>query len=117
MEKSILNVLYLKNKPQINDNNMSNIINTSKSIAIISFIIGTILFVIQLLSNTESKVIFIGFIFLLMAIFINIISLTILIFFVLGSTKYKTSYLKAIGVVLLNIPIALLYFNILIKNL
>lgn len=95
---------------------MNNLITTSKSIAFLSFIIGTILFVLQLY-NEALGLIYFGFIFIIIAVIINTISLLILIFSILGYTEQKLELLKTIGIVLLNIPIAFLYFYILIETL
>ena len=96
---------------------MNNLINTSKAIAIISFIIGTILFAIQLSFNTPIIFIYLGVIFIIVAIVVNTISLLALIFSLLGYTNQRLELIKTCGIVLLNIPIAVLYFYILIEFL
>lgn len=96
---------------------IKNIITTSKSITIISFIIGTILFALQLYFSKSGALIFPGIIFILIATIINSISLIVLIFSLSGNNNHKLELLKTCGIVLLNIPIAILYFYILIKTL
>jgi len=95
---------------------MNNLITASKCIALLSFIIGTTLFTLQLY-NDELDLIYMGLIFMSIAIIVNTISLFILIFSVLKSNKQKSELLITIGIVLLNIPIAILYFYILIETL
>ncbi len=96
---------------------MKNLIDISKTIAIISFVIGTILFVLQLYFKESIALIYPGIIFILIAIIINFISLIALMFSLLGSSIEKLELLKTCGIVLLNIPIATLYFYILIETL
>jgi hypothetical protein len=96
---------------------MKNLINTSKSIAIISFTIGSILFSLQLYLRESTILIYTGIIFILLAIIINSIALIALIFSLLGRTNQKLDLLKTCGIVLLNIPIGALYFYILIETL
>ncbi|MFS4482111.1 hypothetical protein ACKGJY_03780 [Hyunsoonleella sp. 2307UL5-6] len=93
---------------------MKNIITTSKAIAAVSFIIGTILFALQMytLSNTLIRP---GVAFIAIATIVNILSLLALIFLLLNTKTHKIIIFKTIGIVLLNIPVALLYFRILIK--
>ncbi len=96
---------------------MENIITTSKSIAIISFGVGTILFALQLYNPSSDVLIGPGIVFIFIATIINIISFLALIFSLLGTKGYRIKTLKTIGVVLLNIPIAVIYFYILIESI
>ena len=93
---------------------MNNLITTSKSIAVLSFSIGTTLFAIQLYFRGISFI-SVGFVFVIVAIIVNTISLIALIFTLLGSSKNKLELAKTCGIILLNIPIAILYFYILIS--
>ena len=95
---------------------MNNLITTSKAIAFLSFIIGTILFALQLY-NDALGLIYFGSIFIIIAVVINSISLIALIFSILGYIEQKIELLKTMWIVLLNIPIAILYFYILIETL
>jgi hypothetical protein len=101
-------------KPELT---MNNLINISKAIAIISFIIGTILFVLQLYNSDTSSLIYPGILFIIIALIINFISIIGLVYYLLGDTNEKSELLKTIGMVLLNLPIAILYFYILIHTL
>ncbi|MGC1204638.1 MAG: hypothetical protein WA839_07110 [Flavobacteriaceae bacterium] len=96
---------------------MNNLITTSKAIAFLSFIIGTILFVFQLYFQGAFRIIYVGLVFIVVAVIINIISLIALIFTLLGNTDCKLEILKACGLILLNIPIAILYFYTLLRYL
>jgi uncharacterized membrane protein YiaA len=96
---------------------MNNLINTSKAIAITSFVIGTTLFVLQLYNSDTPLLIYSGFLFIIIAFTINTFSLIGLIYYLLGKTNEKSELLKTIGIVLSNLPIAILYFYILIKTL
>ena len=103
---------------------MNNLITTSKVIAILSFIIGTILFVLQLYYPYLVKLSSIGIIFIIIEVIINSILLFGLIFRLLFSLIFNTlnhnnklRLLKSIGLVLLNIPIAILYLYTLLRYL
>lgn len=96
---------------------MNNLITTSKALALLSFIIGTILFVLQLYFQGTIRIIDIGLIFIIIAVIINTISLIALIFNLLVNTDYKLEILKTCGMILLNIPIAILYFYTLLRYL
>lgn len=95
-------------------NIMTNLITTSKAIALLSFVIGTILFAIQLYFS-DVQFIYVGFVFVLVSIIANTISLITLIFTILGDSKNKLELAKTCGIILLNIPIAILYFYIIIS--
>ena len=96
---------------------MNSLINTSKAIAILSFLIGTILFATQLYFITSYRLIYFGIIFIMVTAIINTISILTLIFSMLGYTSQRLELLKTCGIVLVNIPIAILYFYILIKSI
>ncbi len=91
---------------------MYNIINISKAIAVSSFALGTILFMLQLYTNSVN-LIGIGFVFVILSIIINPISVITLLLFLLRNSNNKSKILKAIGFVLLNIPITALYIYML----
>ena len=96
---------------------MNNLINTSKTIAFLSFLIGSILFAVQLCFIMPIGFIYLGIIFIIVASIVNTISLLALIFSILGYTNQRKELIKTCGIVLLNIPIAILYFYILIEFL
>lgn len=76
--------------------------------AIFSFSIGTLIFLLYLLSK-DDKLIILGLYFTLFAIALNAILLTINVFCALFSTKYWKNYLINSGILLINVPIASVY--------
>ncbi len=88
---------------------------TSKIIALFSFIIGTILFS-SFLYFGESKIpVMIGVKFVIVAILINTILFLANLIIALFNSENRFEYLKTCGLILLNIPIAILYFYIIIS--
>ena len=79
-------------------------------IALASFSIGTLLFLIHL-ANPNSSIEILGFSFILSAIFINVILLLALIIQGLIHHKDFEEHISTIVLVLLNIPITILYIN------
>ncbi|SFD17487.1 hypothetical protein [Algibacter pectinivorans] len=95
---------------------MKNLITTSKTIAVLSFAIGTILFALQLYFSNSYKLIYPGIIFIFVAVIINTTALLGLLLGLIDN-KNRSALLQATGLVLTNIPIAFLYFYILIETL
>lgn len=87
-------------------------IKIGKLTAICSFLIGTFLFLTYLITN-NSGFLPIGFYYLIIIIPLNLTVLLVVIASVLFRRDKYREYLKTIGLMLLNIPIAWLYFNIL----
>ena len=81
-------------------------------VSIISFLIGTLIFLIYITTENEN-LLFTGFLYVLVATFFNSIILLKLIYLVITSTNYKLYFLGRIGIVCLNIPITFIYLNIL----
>ncbi len=94
---------------------MKNLIITSKAIAIISFTIGTILFALQLYNATSRVLVYPGILFITIAFIVNTITCIALVFTMFMGNTNKTEIVKTIGIVLLNIPITIMYFYILIE--
>ena len=94
---------------------MNKLINTSKVIAVLSFVFGTILFALQLYFNKTEMFLFPGLVFVIVAFIVNTLSLLALIISLLGNTNQKFELLKTCGIVLINIPIVILYFYLLIQ--
>jgi hypothetical protein len=94
---------------------MIYLINTSKTIAIFSFLIGTIIFVLHFYFIGTTTIISTGIIFIIVAFMVNSISLLALIFVLLGNSDYRIELFKTCEIVLLNVPIAVLYSYILIS--
>ena len=94
---------------------MYSISNIGRAVAILSFIIGTILFSFFLYFGETFIPIVIGLGFIGVAITLNAI---LLVFNLIMSLIYETNRyenLKTCGIILLNIPIAILYFYIIIS--
>ena len=90
----------------------NNINNTGKAIALVSFVIGTCLLSFYLYFG-ESFIPFefsIGFI--ITAFIVNLIVFIVLIGYAILNTHHRFEALKTCGFMLLNIPIAVLYFYI-----
>ncbi|MBP0903663.1 hypothetical protein ACFSKN_03670 [Mariniflexile gromovii] len=93
---------------------MNIFITASKTIAASSFIIGTILFALQLFFRHSYMLVYPGIIFIIVAVILNTIALLGLLFYLVAKPKEKLEIIKTCGMVLLNIPIAIAYFIILI---
>lgn len=96
---------------------MKNLITTSKIIAILSFIIGTILFVLQLYFGRSVNLISTGILFIVIAAIINAISFIALIIALFNYYNLRLEIFKTIGIVLVNIPVTILYFLLLLDSL
>jgi len=84
-------------------------IKAATQFALLFFSIGTLLFLVQLLVGQLSMITFIGYYFVMLAILINVLMLTIQ-FLILVFKNDKMMTLKSIGILLINIPIAYLYY-------
>ena len=79
-----------------------------------SLIIGTALFLLYIFSqNTE--IIILGFVYLCIATVLNLMLFLSLLIMVLSDAKSRIENLKSMGLLIINIPIAILYFFILIE--
>lgn len=88
----------------------------SNIFALLSFVIGTILFSSFLyLGESKISVIF-GIKFVIAAFLINTILLLANLIIALLNSENRFEHLKTCGLILLNIPMALLYFRIIISN-
>jgi len=93
-----------------------NTFKTSKQIAIWSFSIGTLLLLLHLIFKTSLSIIRLGYAYVVFATILNgliLISLSITLFI----AKDRKETLKSMGVITLNIPITLVYFQIVIDTL
>jgi hypothetical protein len=79
--------------------------------AIISFLIGTLLFVSYFIFPKWDNIIFIGLLYVLAAIFFNmIVFINLLINFITEPSERKSILIQT-AIVLTNIPIAFIYFT------
>ena len=93
----------------------SNLLHTGKISAIISFVIGTCLFAFYIYFGEKFIDIFFAFIFVIGALIFNTILLTAIIGQALLNRIDRFEALKTMGLMLLNIPISILYFYLLIN--
>ena len=77
--------------------------------AIFSFSIGTLIFLLYLLSRNDG-VIILGLYYTFFAIALNATLFTINAICVVFSNKYRKNYILNSGILLINVPIASLYF-------
>lgn len=88
----------------------------STYLAITSFAIGTFLLIIQLCFPNSLDILVMGLFYLIVAIFLNGITLTHLLYhFIINRFQRETLAIR-IMLVLANIPVALLYANIIFHN-
>ena len=94
---------------------MYSISNIGRAVAILSFIIGTTLFSFFLYFGETFIPIVIGLGFIGVAITVNAILLVsnLIVSLIYETDRYEN--LKTCGIILLNIPIAILYFYIIIS--
>ena len=86
-------------------------IKTGKTLFLTSFVIGTIIFLLDIFTNNNSLLI-LGYLFVLIALLLNF-GMLITILINAGTDKInRKRLLKTAGLMVLNIPIALLYMQI-----
>ena len=96
---------------------MNSSLDISKIVASISFIIGTLLLVLFLFFKQEESLIMLGFYYVIGAFIINTFVLLSLLTRLILNSENRIELLKAIGIILINIPIAIGYFFIVINTL
>jgi len=94
---------------------MYSISNIGKAVAILSFIMGTTLFSFFLYFGEQFIPIMVGLAFIGVAITLNTILLAANLIASLMNATNRYDNLKTCGIILLNIPIAILYFYIIIS--
>lgn len=93
---------------------MKDLSNFGKIVALLSFLIGSILLILYIYFKSQ-QLITIGIYYIIIAFWINIILLVVLIIASIINSFHRKNLLKTCGIVLLNIPIAILYFYLLIQ--
>lgn len=89
-------------------------LKTAITVAALFFVIGTIFLILQLCFKDRFEITIFGYYYVCFSIIVNIAALgSLLVVLMLKDNKIKT--LKSMGVLLINIPIAYLYFLIVIK--
>lgn len=94
---------------------MKNLILFSKIIAALSFILGTCLLSLYLYFNSSTKLITIGFIYVIIALILNSVLFTVNFIGMVTNKTYRLELLKTCGIQLINIPVAVLYFYLIIE--
>jgi signal transduction histidine kinase len=87
-----------------------------QKIALASFAGGTVLFLSYLLFPRKFYILAVGLIFVLLAFLINFITLLYLIRKVFATSKIFPKTIEEIGIILCNIPIAVLYMFIIFNQ-
>ena len=88
-----------------------NRFKSSSILAISSFGIGTILLLLDLIQGGLTVIAIIGYYYVIIAIIINLLAVIALVFS-FAKNYNKKDALRCFGVILINIPIAYLYFLI-----
>jgi len=88
----------------------------STQLAIGSFLIGTLLVILQLLFPNEN-LLKVGLLYVLLAFIINSIMLIYLIFLCFTQKNHQEYYTIKILILLANIPITFVYIKIILENL
>jgi hypothetical protein len=88
----------------------------STQLAIISYVIGTIIFLSYIFSN-NSKLIDVGLFYIGIALIINFIMLIWLIYLLITQKNHREYFVIKILILLANIPIAIFYFYLIIQNI
>jgi len=83
--------------------------STAKWLAIISFSIGSLIFLLFLFTK-NTNLVFTGLIYVILAFFINLIALVTMIISLIINPKYRKQDFISILYLLSNVPIASLYF-------
>ena len=92
----------------------NNINTTGKIAALVSFVIGTIFLALYLYYGEAVVSIYLAFIFIIAAIIANTVLLTVIVGAIILNKINRLEALKTVTVMLINIPIAILYFYMII---
>jgi|SRR6218665_661380 len=90
--------------------------NFSTQTALFSFGIGTLILVTHLLFPKANRIIYCGLVYVVLAAIINILVLLVLLYHFIVTPNYREYFAIKILILLANIPIAVLYFFIVIKH-
>jgi hypothetical protein len=93
---------------------MFNLIQASKIVALMSFVIGTTLFSLFFYLNKSNTLLIIGLIYVIAAILINSILFFANLLMSAIYTENRINHIKTCGIILLNVPIAFLYLRIIL---
>ena len=93
----------------------NNLIFRCRITALLSFVIGTLLFTFYLYFRDWDSLAYTGLLFILLALIVNGFFVVTLLFSIAFYPNKWLDYVKTIGLMILNIPIAFGYFYILIE--
>lgn len=96
---------------------MNSPLNISKIATGISFIIGTLILVLFLFNKQHENLIMVGLYYIIIAFAINSFIFLFLLSKLIIDSENNTDLLKALGIILLNLPITFGYFFIVIKTI
>ena len=85
-----------------------NMLKTGKQCAKFSFIVGTVILLLYLITKSDELIMF-GCFYLIVACCINALLLILILFLLVSNPKSYREILITIGIIMLNIPIALFY--------
>ncbi|WP_299111754.1 hypothetical protein [uncultured Winogradskyella sp.] len=94
---------------------IQNIKNTCKITALVSFIIGTILVILFAITRTYTPIVTIGIFYVYIAVIINLLIFISVLLSAFYFWKYRLELFYHCGLLLMNIPIAIAYFIIVLK--
>lgn len=94
---------------------INKITNTCRVTAFLSFIIGTILLILFTMTRTFSPIITIGILYIYVAFIINLILFVFVFLSAFYFWQYRLELFRHCGLLVLNIPIAIVYFFIVLK--
>lgn len=92
-------------------------LKTTYKVALAFFTFGTLLFILQVIVRGITGITMVGYFYVIVSIIINLIILIVLVFSLAIKNENIPETLKSIGVILANIPIAYLYFYIVMNFL
>lgn len=93
---------------------MQESIRIGKTSALISFAIGTVLFVVFTFGFQSITLACVGFIYIVLAFIINFFILIHLIYLAIYNKDERIELIKTCGILLLNIPITIGYFYLIL---
>lgn len=94
---------------------INNIKNTCKVTAFLSFTVGTILVILFAMNGTYGPIVMAGIYYIYIAFIINLILFIFVLLSAFYFWQFRWDLFKHCGLLLLNIPIAIIYFLIVLK--
>lgn len=88
----------------------------STQLAVCSFVLGTLIFASYFLFPNTDGIIIVGLFFVIFASFFNAIVVVHLLYQLLTNPHEREHIIIKIGIVLANIPIAFLYFYLIVRS-